>query len=147
MQKMFESIKFVKIDRQAMVNKWKGLLKGKKLEYKRENVATTTPPGAPPGMPGMYYGGGEVQQDFDLCSDGTLMRKSASVGQVTGQNMMVYGSGMNQQRGSWNVTVMNDEPFLVVREGAEQGFKLEQDGKNLLLNGKPYTITASDQCK
>ena len=143
MKMMLESVKFVKIDRKAIVKQWQNRLKGKKLQYKQANV-TATPP---VGMPGMYYGGGAVHRDYHLCSDGTVMRKSASVGQVAGQNITVYGRGMNQGRGSWYVDVTGGEPFLVVREGSEQGLRLESDGDNILLDGTPYIITASELCK
>jgi hypothetical protein len=143
MKTMFESVKFVEVDSEAIVKKWEDRLKGKKLQYKQANVTNN----APPGMPGMYYGGGAMQQDYHLCSDGTVMRKAASVGQVTGQNMMVFGRSMNQGRGTWHVTVLRGEPYLVVRDGPERGLKLEDDGDNFLLDGKPYIITASDLCK
>jgi hypothetical protein len=107
-----------------------------------------TMPGAMPGVapPGMFYGG-ERQQDYHLCSNGTMLRESASVGEVTGQNVTLYGRGMNRDRGTWRVTVSRNEPFLVVRDGAEQGLSLEVDGDTFLLDGKPYSITASDKCK
>jgi hypothetical protein len=143
METMFNSIRFVKVDRQAMVKEWEDRLKGKKLQYKHANVTGY----APAGMPGMYYGGGAMHQDYHLCSDGTVVRKSASVGQLTGQNMTVYGRGMNRGRGTWHVMVSKGEPFLVVRDGPEQGLKLEYEHDSILLNGKPYTITASDLCK
>jgi len=143
MKTMFESVKFVEIDRKAMVSKWEDRLKGKKLQFKHANVTGNTPA----GMPGMYYSGGAIHQDYHLCSDGTLIRKSASVGQVAGQNMMVYGRGINRGRGTWHVTVSSGEPFLVVRDGPEQGLRLEYEGDSFLLDGKPYSITASDLCK
>lgn len=149
LKKMFESVKFVQIDRRAIAKKWQNRLKGKKLQYKQAKVTGGAPagmPGMPGVMPGMYSGGA-VQQDYHLCSDGTLMRKSASVGQVAGQNMMVYGRGMNQGRSSWYIDVTSGEPFLVVREGSEQGLRLESDGDNILLDGDPYVITASELCK
>jgi hypothetical protein len=40
-----------------------------------------------------------------------------------------------------------DRVQRVLRDGPEQGFKLEYDGDTFLLDSKPYTITASDQCK
>jgi hypothetical protein len=95
----------------------------------------------------MVYRGGAINQDYHLCSDGTVMRKSAAVGEVAGQNMMIYGRSMNQGRGTWHVTVSRGEPFLVVRDGPEQGLRLEYDNNSFLLDGKPYVITASDQCK
>jgi hypothetical protein len=145
MQTMFESVKFVEVDIKAMVKEWEDQLKGKKLQFKHANITSNTPAGMP-GMPGMYYGGA-MYQDYHLCSDGTVMRKSASVGQVAGQHMTVYGRSMNQGRGTWHVTVSKGEPFLVVRDGPEQGFRLEYDNDNFLLDGKPYLITASDLCK
>jgi len=146
MKTMFESVKFVEVDHKAMVKQWEDRLKGKKLEHQQANVTGSVPA----GMPGMYYGGGgagAMHQDYHLCSDGTMMRKSASVGEVVGQNMMVYGYGMNQGRGTWHVAVSKDEPFLIVRDGPEQGLRLEVDGDSFLLDGKPYNITASDLCK
>jgi hypothetical protein len=143
MKTMFESVKFVEVDRKAMVKEWEDQLKGKKLQFKQANVTGN----APAGMPGMYYGGGAMHQDYHLCSDGTMMRKSATVGQVAGQNMTVYGRSMNRGRGTWHVMVSRGEPYLVVRDGPEQGLRLEYDNDSFLLDGKPYIITASDQCK
>ena len=105
-------------------------------------------PGMPgmAGAPGMIYGG-EVNEDYHLCSNGTMMRKSASTGQVASQNMTIYGRGTNRERGRWHVEVSMGEPFLVMSDGGEKGFRLELDNDKFLLDGKPYTITASNQCK
>jgi hypothetical protein len=147
MQAMFESVRFVELDPEAMVNLWQDWLKGKKLQYKQANATSY----APAGMPGMYYGGGAMQQNYHLCSDGTVIRKSASVGQVAGQaagqNTMFYGQAMNQGRGTWHVALQKGEPFLVVRDGPEQGLKLEQEGDNFLLDSMPYIATDSDLCQ
>ena len=70
MKTMLGSIRFVEIDRRAMVEGWKNRLSGKKLQYKRANVAGTPPPGP--------FVGGAAHRDYNLCSDGTVMRKSAS---------------------------------------------------------------------
>lgn len=143
METMFETVKFVRIEHKAIVTKWENRLKGKKLQYKSANVTSS----APAGMPGMYYGSAVVNRDYDLCSDGTVMRKSATAGQVTGQNLAVYGRSTNSGRGTWHVTVLRGAPYLVVRDGPEQGLSLEYEGDNFLLNSKPYKITASDLCK
>jgi hypothetical protein len=45
------------------------------------------------------------------------------------------------------VDVTMGEPFLLLRDGPVQGFRLEVDGDNLMLDGKPYIVTVSDQCK
>ena len=139
MQAMFDSIRFVEADRKAMVEEWENRLKGKKLQYKHANVTRNAPAG-------MRYGGA-VHRDYHLCSDGTVMRKSGTVGQAAGPNMMVYGRSMNQGRGTWHVIVSRGLPHLMVRDGPEQELTLEDDGGNFLLNGKPYVITASDLCK
>jgi hypothetical protein len=139
MKAMFESVRFVKVDREAMIKKWENLLKGKKLQYKQAN-ATDNATG------GMVYGGSAFR-DYYLCSDGTVMRKSGSTGQVTGQNMTVYSYGMNRSHGTWRVILSEGAPFLIVRDGPEQELKLENEGDNILLNGRPYIITASDLCK
>jgi hypothetical protein len=139
MKAMFENVKFVEVDTEAMVKEWQDRLKGKKLQYS----------GYAPG--GMYYYSAPVQQNYNLCSDGTLIRESAATGQAAGQtpgqSMMVYGQGMNQGRGTWQVEVFKGEPFLVVRDGPELGFRLEYEGDAFLLDSRPYTITNSDRCK
>lgn len=140
MKAMFESVKFVKVDQKEMVREWQDRLKGKKLQFKQTNTTGYAPPG-------MVYYGSSMEQDYDLCSNGTFMRKSASAGQVAGQNMMLYGQGMNQGSGTWHVDLSKGEPYLVMRDASEHGFKLEYDGDTFLLDSKPYTITASDQCK
>ena len=139
MKTMFNSISFVEIDRKAMVEEWENRLKGKKLQYKQANVTRNPTAG--------MFAGGAVHSDYDLCSDGTVMRKSGSVGQVAGQNMTVYSHSMNRSRGTWRVILSQDEPYLIVRDGPEQELKLEGDDDNFLLNGKPYTITASELCR
>jgi hypothetical protein len=139
MQAMFESVKFVEVDTNAMVEQWQDRLKGKKLQYQQANSGYASA--------GMVYYGGAMQQDYHLCSDGTSIRKSAAAGQAAGQNMVVYGQGTNQSRGTWLVAVQKGEPFLVVRDGPEQGFKLEYEGDTFLLDSRPYTITASELCK
>jgi hypothetical protein len=139
MKAMFSSVRFVEIDRKTMVEDWENLLKGKKLQYKRAKVSGNTPAGT------VY--GGEEYRDYNLCSDGTVMRKSASVSQAAGQNMTVYGRSMNRGRGTWHVIVSAGEPYLIVRDGPEHKLKLEYEHENFLLNGKRYTMTASDLCK
>lgn len=61
--------------------------------------------------------------------------------------MMVYGQAMNQGRGTWHVGLQKGEPFLVVRDGPEQGFKLDQENNNLLLDNMQYYATDSDLCQ
>jgi hypothetical protein len=139
MKTIFNSVRFVKIDRKATVKEWENRLKGKKLQYKHANVTGKAAAGA-------FYGGA-AHRDYHLCSDGTVMRKSASVGQAAGQNMTVYGRSMNRSRGTWHVIVSQREPYLVVRDGPEQELKLEDVGDNFLLNGKPYIVTASNLCE
>lgn len=139
MKTMFNSVRFVEIDRKAMLEEWENRLKGKKLQYKQANVTRNQTAG--------MFAGGAVHRDYHLCSDGTVMRKSGSVGQVAGQNMTVYSHSMNRSRGTWHVIVSRDEPYLIVRDGPEQELKLEGEDDSFLLNGKPYTITASELCK
>jgi hypothetical protein len=138
MKTMFNSVRFVEIDREAMVREWETRLKGKTLQYKHANVTRNPAAGA-------FYGGA-AQRDYNLCSDGTVMRKSGTVGQAAGPNMMVYGRSMNQSRGTWHVILSEGAPYLVVQDGREQELKLEFEGDNFLLNGKPYTITDNDLC-
>ena len=139
MQAMFNSVRFVEIDRKAMVETWENQLKGKKLQFKQASV--TRNPTA-----GQFYGGA-AHRDYHLCSDGTVMRKSRMVGQAAGQTMRVYGRSMNQGRGTWHVIVSRGAPYLIVRDGPEQELMLEYAGDNFLLDGKPYIITASDLCQ
>ena len=139
MKTMFESVRFAEVDRKAMVEEWIDRLKGKKLQYKQANVKSKAPAGT--------LVSGAVHRDYHLCKDGTVMRKSGSVRQATGPNMMVYGRSMNQGRGTWQVILSQGMPLLIVRDGPEQELLLEKDGDNFLLNGKPYLITDSDLCK
>ena len=139
MQTMFNSIRFAEVDRKAMVEEWENRLKGKKLQYKRAKVTRSPAAGA-------FYGGA-AHRDYHLCSDGTVMRKSGSVSQAAGPNMTAYGRSMNQSRGTWYVIVSQGAPYLIVRDGPEQELKLENEGDNILLNGKRYNITANDLCK
>ena len=139
MKTMFNSVRFVEVDRKTMVEDWENLLKGKKLQYKRAEASSNT-------AGGMLYGGA-AYRDYHLCSDGTVMRKSGTVGKAEGQNMTVYSRSMNRSRGTWHVIVSAGAPYLVVRDGPVQELKLEYEGDNFLLNGKPYIIADSDLCK
>jgi hypothetical protein len=139
MKTMFNSVRFVEVDREAIVSKWENRLKGNKLQYKHANVTRSPTAGA-------FYGGA-AQRDYHLCSDGTVMRKSGSVSQVAGPNMTVYGRSMNQSRGTWHVIMAEGAPYLIIRDGREQKLMLEDEGDNFLLNGKPYIITTNDLCK
>jgi len=139
MKTIFNSVRFAEVDRKAIVEEWEDRLKGKKLQYKHANVTGSPAAGA-------FYGGA-AQRDYNLCSDGTVMRKSGSVGQVAGQNMTVYSHSMNQSRGTWHVIVSEGAPHLIVRDGREQKLMLEDEGDNFMLNGKRYIITANDLCK
>ena len=139
MKTMFDSVRFVEIDRKAMVEEWGNRLKGKKLQHNRANV-TTTPP------PGRFYGGA-AQRDYHLCNDGTVMRKSAAATQYAGPNLKVAGRSTNRSRGRWEVIISQGTPYLIVLDGDEQELALEFEGDNFLLNGKPYIITDSDLCK
>lgn len=139
MEIMFSSVRFVDVDHEAMIKDWENRLKGKTLQHKQVNVTRNAAAGA--------FVGGAAQRDYHLCSDGTVMRKSGSVGQVAGQNMTLYGRSMNQSRGTWHVIVSKGAPHLIVRDGREQKLMLEHEGDNFLLNDKRYIITANDLCK
>jgi hypothetical protein len=139
MKTMFESVRFAEIDRKAIGEEWENRLKGKKLEHKRADVTRTAPAG-------MVYGGA-AHRDYHLCSDGTVMRKSASVGQAAGPNVTVQSRSVNRGRGTWHVIVSQGSPYLIVRDGPEQELMLEEAGDTFLLNGKPYVITDSELCK
>ncbi len=140
MKAMFESVRFVEIDHEAIFEEWNNRLKGKKLKHKRAQAAGAAPAG-------MYYGGA-AERDYDLCSDGTVMRKSAAVTQMASPNMTMYGRSTNRSRGTWRVIVSQAEPYLIVLDGPEEEeLKLEYEGNTFLLNGKPYVITDSDLCK
>jgi len=139
MKTMFNSVRFVEVDRKTMVEDWENLLKGKKLQYKRAEASSNT-------AGGMLYGGA-AYRDYHLCSDGTVMRKSASVDKAEGQNVKAVSRSMSRSRGTWHVIVSMGAPYLVVRDGPEKELKLEYEGDNFLLNGKPYVITTSDLCK
>jgi len=128
MKAMFESIRLVKIDRQAMVKGWEKRLKDKKLQHKQANV------------------GGAVHLEYHLCSDGTVVRESGAVGQMSGSNIPDYGNNTQQKRGMWRVIVSKGAPYLIVRDRREHELMLEDEGDNFLLSGNPYTITASDLC-
>ena len=126
---MFESVRFVKVDREAMAKDWEKRLKDKKLQHKHANA------------------GGVVDLEYHLCSDGAVTRLTGAVGQVPGQTMPNYGDGMKQRRAMWRVIVLDGAPYLIVREDRDKELMLEDEGETFLLNGKPYTITASDLCK
>lgn len=129
MKAMFDSVRFVKLDREAVVKDWEKRLKDKKLQHKHANV------------------GGVAPLEYHLCSNGAMVREPGAVGQVPGPNMPGYGDGMHQRRVMWRVSVSDGAPYLIVRDGREQKLMLEDEAETFLLNGKPTIITASDLCK
>lgn len=144
MKTMLNSVRFVEIDRAAMVRAWEDHLSGKKLQ---SNLGRGTPAVAPGASPG-----GAPHGDYYLCSDGTVLRQpgpvgQVPVGQVPGQNVGVQSPGMNQGRGTWHVIVSEGAPYLIVRDGREQKLMLEYEAEDFLLNGKRYIITANNLCR
>lgn len=139
MKAMFNSVRFVEVDREAMVKEWENRLKGKKLQYKYANATGNAAGGVSYDDP--------AHRDYNLCSDGSVMHKPVAAGQAPAQNIPVYDYGMNLGSGTWHVIVSEGAPFLIVRDGPEHELKLEDEHDNFLLNGKPYVITDSELCK
>ena len=129
MKTMFESVRFVKVDREAMIKDWEKRLRDKKLQHKHANVV------------------GAAHLEYHLCSDGAVVREPGAVGQIPGPNILDYGNNTQQKRGLWRVIVSKGAPYLIVRDRHEHELMLEDESDNFLLNGKPYTISASDLCK
>ncbi len=134
MNTMFSSVRFVKVDRAAMIKDWENRLKGKKLQSGQARVARGARQTSPHG-------------DYYLCSDGTAIHKSGPVGRAPRQNMTVYNRGRDQRRGTWFVIVSKGTPYLIVRDDREQKLMLEDEGDNFMLHGKRYIITANNLCK
>ena len=129
MKTMFESVRLVKVDHESTIKAWEQRLRDKKLEHKHTNI------------------GGPPQLEYHLCSNGTVVRETAVAGQTPEPTMPGYGDNAQQKRGMWRVIVSSGAPYLIVRDRREHELMLEDGDETFLLNGNPYTITASDLCQ
>lgn len=138
---MYDSIHFIEIDYREMIMNWEQRLAGKSLA-----------PQNPVAL------GQLVPKPINLCSNGTVAdvkpadTQPAPAAQQTVWNgyawVTVPVTPMPRPPGRWHIAPIRGEPTLVIRHGPRpQEFKLEMDGDQLYVNGKPYSITENTLCQ
>lgn len=141
-QSMLESIQFINIDYSDMINGWYDRLIGKSLV---------------PNIPGSQ-GKPAAEAMINLCDKGKVaFEKSAEPQPATPQQQTIWNGlawvtvpvmPMPRPPASWLIEPVRGEPTLLIREGpSAHQFRLETDGKQISLNGKPYRVTENRLCK
>jgi hypothetical protein len=139
---MFESIRFIEIDYSDMITSWYSRLVGKSLVP--ENPVARGP---------------LVPKPINLCSDGTVANEKpantqpdATAAQQTVWNGYAWVTvpvvPVPRPPARWFIDPIRGKPTLVIRQGPRpQEFRLEMEGNQFLVNGKPYSITENTLCQ
>ena len=139
---MIESIQFIEIDYSEMIMNWEHRLVGKSLAP--QNPVTR---------------GNLVPKPINLCSNGTVANeKPASTQPATTATQRTVWNGytwvtvpavpMPRPPARWHIAPILGKPTLVIRHGPRpQEFKLEMEGDQLYVNGKPYSISENTLCQ
>jgi hypothetical protein len=139
---MIDSIQFVEIDYSEMIMNWEHRLVGKSLVP--QNPVTR---------------GKLVPKPINLCSNGTVANEkpantkpAATTTQQTVWNghawVTVPVTPMPRPPARWHIAPIHGKPTLVIRHGPRpQEFKLEMEGDQFYVNGKPYNITENTLCQ
>ena len=139
---MFDSIRFIEIDYSEMITNWERQLTGMSLVP--QNPVTR---------------GYLVPKPINLCSNGTVANEkpastqpAATAAQQTVWNGYAWVTvpvvPMPRPPARWYIDPIRGKPTLVIRHGARpQEFKLEMEGDQLYVNGKPYSITENTLCQ
>ena len=139
---MFDSIRFIEIDYSEMTTGWYSRLVGKSLVP--ENPVTR---------------GHLVPKPINLCSNGTVANeKPANTQPAATPTQQTVWNGyawvtvpvvpMPRPPARWFIDPIRGKPTLVIRHGMRpQEFQLEMEGDQLLVNGKPYSITENTLCQ
>jgi len=138
---MFDSIQFINVDYSEMISSWYSRLVGQSLVPENPVVR-----------------GALVPKPINLCSNGTVANeKPANPQPVTPQQQTVWNgvawvtvpvTPMPRPPGRWSIDPVLGKPTLVIRQGPlPQEFVLEMQGDQLLVNGKPYSITENALCQ
>jgi hypothetical protein len=139
---MFESVRFIEVDYSEMITNWEQRLVGKSLVP--QNPVTL---------------GNLVPKPINLCSNGTVVDEKPENTQPapTPTQQPVWNgyawvtvpvAPMPRPPARWAIDPIRGKPTLVIRHGPRpQEFRLEMEGDQLLVNGKPYNITENTLCQ
>jgi len=139
---MFDSIRFIAIDYSEMIANWAYRLSGKSL-------VPLNPAARGPLVP----------QPINLCSNGTVAsEKPASTQPAPPAPQQRVWNGyawvtapvapMMRPPARWSIEPIRGKPTLLIRVGQRpQEFVLEMEADQLLVNGKPYSITENTLCQ
>jgi hypothetical protein len=138
---MFDSIRFIEIDYSEMMEYWMYQLTGKSLVP--ENPVAR---------------GSLVPKPINLCSNGTVAdEKPADSKPATPKQQQVWNgvawvtvpvTPRPRPPARWFVEPIRGKPTLVIRHGPRpQEFRLEMEGDQLLVNGKPYNMSENTLCQ
>ena len=139
---MYDSIRFIEIDYSEMITGWEYRLVGKSLVP--QNPVTR---------------GNLVPKPINLCSNGTLANEKPANTQPakTATQQTVWNgtawvtvpvTPMPRPPARWHIAPIRGKPTLVIRHGPRpQEFRLEMEGDQLYINGKPYSITENTLCQ
>jgi hypothetical protein len=142
-QSMLENIKFIKVDYTEMMNTWYNRLTGKTLVA--DIPADQSHLGPKP---------------FNLCSNGIVAEEQPANPQPATPQQQTIWNGfawvtvpvvpMPRPPARWLIEPYRGKPTLVIRQGPGPRpleFRLEMEGDQLMMNGKPYRIAENTLCK
>ena len=128
MKNMFDSIRFIPVDYSEMIMVWERRLVGKSL-------APQNPVARGPLVP----------KPINLCSNGTVADEKPAKTQAA---VNVPVAPMPRPPARWSIEPIRGKATLVIRSGPlPQEFVLEMEGDQLLVNGKPYSISENTACQ
>ena len=139
---MFDSIRFIEIDYSDMITGWYSRVSGKSLVP--ENPVAQ---------------GNLVPKPINLCSNGTVLNEkpASTPPAATGAQQTVWNGyawvtvpvvPMQRPPARWFIDPIRGKPTLVIRQSPRpQEFRLEMEGDQLYVNGKPYSITENALCE
>lgn len=139
---MFDSIRFIEIDYSQMITGWYSRISGQSL------------------VPENPVARGQLEpKPINLCSNGTVANEKSASTQpaATGAQQTIWNGyawvtvpavPMPRPPGRWSIEPIRGQPTLVIRHGPRpQEFRLEMEGDQLYVNGKPYSITENTLCQ
>ncbi len=138
---MYDSIQYIDINYSEMISSWYARIAGKSL-------APVNP----------VARGKLVPKPINLCSNGTLANeKPAKPAPAAPQQQTVWNgvawvtvpvAPMPRPPARWSIDPVFGKPTLIIRQGPfPQEFRLEMENDQLLVNGKPYSITENTLCQ
>jgi hypothetical protein len=139
---MFDSIRFIEISYSEMITGWYSRLAGHSLVP--ENPVAR---------------GQLVPKPINLCSNGTVANEKSASAQpaASGAQQTIWNgyawvtvpvAPMSRPPARWSIEPIRGAATLLIRQGPRpQEFKLEMEGDQLYVNGKPYSIAENTLCQ